>query len=104
METSKITIRKWLVNNSYNDIAGLINEVMDEWQKLGRRTRRNWWDIFSGDIKGNSRVISGRKFPVLKSAQIRQGKQVTNNALFRNLDEKPPSIRQTKRWNKDNSI
>jgi len=34
METSKITIRKWLVNNSYNDIAGLINEVMDEWQKL----------------------------------------------------------------------
>ena len=37
------TARKWLRDNNYNDIADMIDELIDEWNKTGKGTRRNWW-------------------------------------------------------------
>lgn len=91
------TARTWLRNNNYNDIA----ELIEEWHKKGKGTRRNWWDILAGGKKGKSRVICGRVFPVIKAAQIRQGVPITENAICRNPNETPPSIKQTNRWKKE---
>ncbi|GAH74575.1 unnamed protein product, partial [marine sediment metagenome] len=44
MATQAISIRRWLVDNHYGDIAKLIDEVMAEWAQQGKKTRRNWWD------------------------------------------------------------
>ncbi len=96
------TARKWLRDNDYNDIADMIDELIEEWNKTGKGTRRNWWEVLAGDKKGNSRVICGRTFPVLKTAQIRKGVTVTDNAICRNSDEKLPCIKQNNRWYKDN--
>lgn len=64
--------RVWLRENRHEDIADLIDEIMVEWKNAGKNTRRNWWDILAGDKDGNPRIVAGRKFPVLKEAQIRQ--------------------------------
>lgn len=95
------TARKWLRDNNYNDIADMIDELIEEWNKTGKGTRRNWWEVLAGDKKGKSRVIYGRTFPVLKTAQIRKGVTVTDNAICRNTDEKQPDIKQNNRWTKD---
>lgn len=39
-----LSARQWLVQNSYTDIATLIDTVMEGWKKKGSKTRRNWWD------------------------------------------------------------
>ncbi len=59
--------KQWLLENKYEDVAGLIDEVMDEWKAKGKHTRRNWWEILAGTAKGNPRVVAGRKFPVLRA-------------------------------------
>ncbi len=93
-----LSVRKWLRKNNYEDVADLIDEIMEEWNKSGKKTRRDWWEVLSGDKQGNSRVIYGRTIPVLKAAQLRQGVPVTNNAICRNIYEQPPCIRKTNRW------
>lgn len=103
MKVIELTARKWLRDNNYDDIANMIDELIEEWNRTGKGTRRNWWEVLAGDKKGKSRVICSRTFPVLKAAQIRQGITVTNNAICRNNDEKPPCIKQNNRWPKDNT-
>ena len=98
MLNTPITVREWLKKNNYNDVAEMIDEIMQEWQRKGKKTRRNWWDILSGGKYGKPRTIYGKTFPVLRAAQIRQGVTVTKNAICRNEDEKPPKIKKTNRW------
>lgn len=93
-----MTARQWLRANGYDDIANQIDEVINEWRASGNGTRRNWWDILAGGKEGRPYVIAGREFPVLRAAQIRQGKRVTANAICRNSDEDVPSISVTGRW------
>jgi len=90
--------RVWLRANGYEDVADLIDEVMDEWREAGNHTRRNWWDILAGDKHGKPRMVAGREFPVLKRAQQRQGVPVTKNALCRNKRETRQTIWTLNRW------
>lgn len=93
-----MTCRRWLSENGYEDVLGKIDLAIQRIQVKGSRQRRNWWDILSGDAAGNPRVREGIEFPVLRVAQIRQGKPVTPGALFRNDREQPPPVRATARW------
>jgi hypothetical protein len=90
--------RQWLRQNKYDDIADMIDEVISEWQAAGKRTRRNWWDVLAGDKNGQSCERGGRKFPVLRAAQLRQGKPVTENAICRNPLEEVPPVVISGRW------
>ena len=90
--------RDWLRQNGYEDIADLIDRVMAEYEAAGSRTRRNWWDTLAGGKDGNPILVNGHEFPVLRVAQIRQGKAITPNALCRNEGELPPDVVVTKRW------
>ena len=90
--------RIWLRENQYSDIADQIDKIMKQWDKEGKKTRRNWWDILAGGKDGKPRVIAGYKFPVLKAAQKRQGKPVTKNAIARKPREKAPEKLSQPRW------
>lgn len=91
--------RVWLRENGYDDVADMIDETMREWELRGVATRRNWWDKLAGGKNGAPCKISGRQFPVIGAAQIRQGKEVTANALCRNSDEAIPPRTPQGRWN-----
>lgn len=95
----KSSIRKWLVQNNYTDVAELIDEVTAKWARQGKKTRRNWWEVLAGDKKGNRRIIEGKEFPVLGVARIRQGLPKAKGALCRNNDETPPNTLEHLRWN-----
>lgn len=97
---SHVTIRKWLKDNNYNDVLEIIDEIMQEWRREGKRTRRSWWEILAGDKNGNPKKISGREMPVLRAAQIRENCPVTPNALCRNNDEVIEPKWITNRWPK----
>lgn len=90
--------RHWLRANGYDDIADMIDEIMHEWQAAGKKTRRNWWDVLAGRKNGAPCVREGREFPVLRAAQLRQGKPVTENAVCRNVEEEIPIIIVSGRW------
>lgn len=93
MRTLNNTARSWLIENGYNDIAQIIDEILDEWKKKGNGTRRNWWDKLAGGKNGASLKVNGVQIPVLRAAQIRQGKPLTNNAICRNENEILPIIK-----------
>jgi hypothetical protein len=93
-----MTARDWLRENRYQDIANLIDEVTAECKGRGSRERRNWWDVLAGGTGGRPCIVSGREFPVLWSAQRRQGRPTTPNALRRNVREKAPPVRTSGRW------
>lgn len=90
--------RDWLRTNGYQDVADLIDRVMAAIAASGSKQRRNWWDVLAGGVGGKSIVVDDVKFPVLRVAQIRQGKPVTPNALCRNKNEQPPDLVRTERW------
>lgn len=92
------SIRQWLIDNDYNDIAELIDEVTAEWDRKGKKTRRNWWEVLAGDRNGKPRVVDGREFPVLRAARLRQGLLDAKGSLSRNgLESTPPFVGQL-RW------
>jgi hypothetical protein len=92
-----MTARDWLRENGYEDVAGLIDEVIAELESRGSKQRRNWWDVLAGGVNGRPLIVSGREFPVLRVAQQRQGKPLTQNAISRNVNEQPPDPRAG-RW------
>ncbi len=96
-----ITIRKWLIINSYGDIEILIDKVMDIWKIKGAKTRRNWWEVLAGGKNGKPRIIEGIYFPVLKAAQIREHVNITQNAICRNENEEIPKKKINGRWDKN---
>lgn len=87
MKVINNTIRHWLIENNYEDVAEIIDGIIDYWQKNGNGTRRNWWDKLAGGKNGVPLKVNGIEIPVLKAAQIRQGKPVTENAICRNENE-----------------
>lgn len=91
-EKKDVKARDWLRENGYEDIADTIDQIHKEWEKEGKKTRRNWWEVLAGGIDGKPRKIAGRKFPVLAVAQKRQGLPVTKNAIRRSRTEKAPKI------------
>jgi hypothetical protein len=93
-----MTCRDWLCENKYEDVANLIDQAMAKMAVRGSKQRRNWWDILSGVKDGRPCVVEGIEFPVLRVAQVRQGKPVTANALRRSRKELPPDVRATERW------
>lgn len=101
--SNRLSIRKWLVQNGYEDVAASIVQIMAGWQLKGTKTRRSWWDVLAGGKDGKPKNIEGVTLPVLKSAQIRMGVPVTPNALCRNESEDIPSVIHGGRWKKDNS-
>jgi hypothetical protein len=95
-----MTCRDWLCNNGYEDVAARIDSAIGKMAARGSKQRRNWWDILSGGLNGKPYVCEGIEFPVLRVAQVRQGKPVTPNALCRNESEQPPDVIATGRWPK----
>ena len=93
-----MTCRDWLRANGYEDVVDLIDRAMAKMAARGTKQRRNWWDTLSGGEDGKPCVREGIEFPVLRVAQVRQGKPVTPNAINRNRNELPPDIRSTDRW------
>lgn len=101
MDKPRATVRSWLIENGYPEVAEMINEIQAEWKISGKRTRRNWWDVLSGGKNGSPRTIYGRQFPVLQAAQVRQGKPITQNALKIMVNEKEaPAVIDNGRWKK----
>jgi hypothetical protein len=98
-----MTCRDWLRQNGYEDVVALIDQAMAKIAAKGTKQRRNWWDILAGDVHGQPRVREGIEFPVLRVAQIRQGRPVTPNAISRNSNVQPPDVVATKRWPKKKS-
>ena len=93
-----MTCRQWLLENDYPDVAVLIDEALKKIASKRRKSRRNWWDTLAGGPNGKSSIREGIEFPVLRVAQLRQGKVVTANAICRNEHEQPPDVVATKRW------
>jgi hypothetical protein len=89
--------KSWLLTD-YADAVALIDRIEAENRAAGKKTRRNWWDTLAGGIDGRPYTVNGIEFPVLRAAQIRQGKPVTPNAICRNPDEVPPDVIATNRW------
>src|SRR5438034_999252 len=78
-----MTCRDWLENNGYEDVVRVIDDAIAKMANRGSKQRRNWWDILSGGADGRPCVREGIEFPVLRVAQIRQGKPLTKNAIAR---------------------
>jgi D12 class N6 adenine-specific DNA methyltransferase len=97
----RIQAREWLIQNNYRDVGDLIDEVLAEWRSQGKLTRRNWWEILAGDAHGNPKTVAGRTFPILRSAQLRQGVPVSSAALCRNPKEEIPPICVMARWSQE---
>ncbi|MBV7329226.1 hypothetical protein KFU94_13445 [Chloroflexi bacterium TSY] len=98
MTNNQNDARVWLRANGYENIAIMIDEIMNEWERKGVRTRRNWWDILAGGKNGKPKTVAGKTFLVLKTAQIRAGKEPTANSICNKEQEVAPSIRITNRW------
>jgi len=93
-----MTARNWLAANGYEDAATLIDDAAGRIETKGKKSRRNWWDTLAGGANGMPLTREGITFPVLRVAQIRQGKPVTPNALCRDENEAPPAAISTERW------
>lgn len=87
------SVRVWLSKNGYDEVLAQVEQMMSKWESQGKKTRRNWWDILSGDPDGKPRIVDGEEFPVLAAAQKRQGKPVTKNALCNDPSEQTPTVR-----------
>lgn len=94
----RMLTKQWLIENKYEDVAKLIDEVVEEWSRAGKQTRRSWWGVLAGTVQGKSRIVGGREFPVLRAAQRRQGLPITPNAIYRSDQESPPPKKVTGRW------
>lgn len=102
MDSTRVTVRAWLEENGYPEVAKMIDDIQMEWKKAGKHTRRNWWEVLSGAKNGIPRTIYGRKFPVLQAAQIRQGKPITANAIKSEQEFiVAPQVCNSGRWKKE---
>ena len=93
------TAREWLRANGYEDVAAMIDEIMELWRQAGNAQRRNWWTVLAGRSDGSGCVVAGRTFLVIANIQRRQGVTPSKGAVRRKRRErKPPPIRVSNRW------
>ncbi len=90
--------RKWLEENGYEAALAKVDLAMSRIAAKGKKSRRDWWDTLAGGVDGKPSVREGIEFPVLRAAQIRQGKPITPNALCLNENEEVPPVIASKRW------
>jgi len=91
--------RPWLRRNGYEDIADMIDRIIAENRALGKKTRRNWWDVLAGSRKGAAYTVNGRSFPVLATLRSRKGYPPVKHAIKRRKEhETPTPIQVTPRW------
>jgi hypothetical protein len=93
-----MTCREWLLQNEYEDVFALTEKAIALIKAKSKKSRRDWWDTLAGGVDGKPSVREGIEFPVLRTAQIRQGKPITANAIWRGDNEQPPDVVATKRW------
>lgn len=98
MKAINNTLRRWLLENHYEDVAEQIEFLLQKWKATGTHTRRNWWDVLAGNKKGEPAVIGGITFPVLRAARLRKGWDPSPHCLCRNKKEPIPEVRKTGRW------
>jgi DNA adenine methylase len=84
---NKNDVRAWLLQNGHEKIAAQIDQLERQWRAAGKKTRRNWWEVLAGNKRGLSCKVDGVAFPVLKAAQSRQKRSVTQAA---------PAVRRAK--------
>jgi len=101
MKSTNSPIRSWLVANGYSPVAEAIDEIINAWKKIGKKTRRNWWDVLAGGKNGRPIAVEGRSFPILRAARIRKGWKVTANCICHNKREKIPQVVRQARWQKN---
>jgi hypothetical protein len=94
-----MNIRKWLRENSYGDIADLIDKTIADIEAAGLKTRRNWWDTLAGTEDGKPWTVNGVAFPMLRAPRLRKGWPALNG-LCRNENEVFPPFVQNGRWPK----
>jgi len=95
MSEKEPSARKWLRENGYHETADMIEEIMQEWARFGKKTRRNWWDVLAGDRQGNPRRIEGRIFPVYNAARLRQGLEPVPHAADQRKKELQEQVLST---------
>lgn len=93
-----MTCRTWCLENGYTHCVELIDKADAKIASKQKKSRRNWWDTFAGGVDGKPSVREGIEFPVLRAAQIRQGKPTTPNALCLNEREQVPPVIANGRW------
>lgn len=93
-----ITIRRWLLENGYDEVAEMIQGIMNDWRRRRVKTRRNWWAILAGGKNGRPKAVGGHEFPVLRAAQRRQGLPITKNAISNRRREAYPDMQPQNRW------
>ena len=98
MKNTPKSVRNWLRTNGYDDIADKIDTIMTKWENEGKHTRRDWWVVLAGTKSGRPCIIEGIEFPILKTAQIRLGRNPSTNAIQKNAEETYPPIIQSGRW------
>jgi hypothetical protein len=94
----RIECKDWFRTNRYEDVVALIEQAEAKMAARASKQRRNWWEVLAGGVNGKPSVREGIEFPVLRAAQIHQGKEITPNAICRNPNEQPPSAWRTGRW------
>jgi hypothetical protein len=82
----------------YPLVATLVDELLQDFASRGVTTRRNWWVPLAGGAGGRTMSVSGREFPVLEVAQLRQGVPITANAIRRKPGEPDPPGFLPGRW------
>ena len=73
-------VRAWLRSRGYADVARQIEELLARWQRAGKKTRRNWWEVLAGGAGGRARTVDGVTFPVLRAARSRQARRLRRAA------------------------
>jgi DNA adenine methylase len=92
--------REWLLASGYEDINQSIERIMLEWQRNGVRTRRDWWDVLAGTLKGTPCVINRVTIPILCAARVRKGWPPVGGSLCRGMDQPIPPLTKQARWSK----
>ena len=90
--------RVWLRAVGHDWVAGMIESIMETWRDRGVSTRRNWWHVLAGGTDGRPLHVEGKEFPVFASAQVRQGKAITPNAIKIAAKGICPPVRESGRW------